>query len=97
MSSYLEVSFAVIAAATDRRKGPSTKYDHFMRVCTKENEENEKFPTLKISNSNPYTCSMRVIMRIFSRKSFSFSSFLFAQTLIKWSYFVDGPLLVIYG
>ena len=49
MSSYLEVSLAVIAAATDRRKGPSTKYDHFMRVCTKENEENEKFPTLKIS------------------------------------------------
>ena len=24
------------------RKGPSTKYDHFMRVSMEENEENEK-------------------------------------------------------
>ena len=24
-------------------KGPSTKYDHFMRVCTNKNEENENF------------------------------------------------------
>ena len=26
-------------------KGPSTKYDHFMRVCTDKNEENEKLFT----------------------------------------------------
>ena len=29
-------------------KGPSTKYDHFMRVCTNKNEENEKYFWLKI-------------------------------------------------
>ena len=30
-------------------KGPSTKCDHFMRVCTDKNEENEKFLALKMS------------------------------------------------
>ena len=30
-------------------------------------------------------------MEIFSGRYFSFSSFMFVQTLIKWSYFVDDP------
>ena len=33
-----------------------------------------------------------IVVRIFSQKYFSFSSFSFVQSLIKWSYFVDGPL-----
>ena len=97
-------------------QGPSTKYDHFMRVCTDKNEENEepstwgtihkfrppyesfyeqKWRKWKISNAeilrnSPYTCSTRVIMRIFSLNYFSFSSILHVQSLIKWSYFVDS-------
>ena len=30
-------------------KGPSTKYDHFMRVCTNKKEENENVLHLEIS------------------------------------------------
>ena len=35
-------------------KGPSTKYDHFMRVCTNKNEEDDFFST-KSFHKNPYT------------------------------------------
>ena len=36
-------------------------------------------------------------METFTGRNFSFSSFLFVQTLIKWSYFVDGPLVYIWN
>ena len=61
-----------------------------MRVCTNKNEENEKYFSAKNRDNNPYRTCVRVIMETFSGRIFSFSSFLFVQTLIKWSYFVDG-------
>ena len=41
-------------------EGPSTKYDHFMRVCTNKNEENEN---LQLEGpSTKYDHFMRVCM-----------------------------------
>ena len=65
---------------------------HFMRVCTNKKVENKKF--LPNPHINPYSACIRVITEIISGKK-SFSSFLFVQTLIKWSYLVHGLLVVV--
>ena len=38
-----------------RYKEPSTNYDHFMRVCTCKNEENEKWVTMKICSGSKFS------------------------------------------
>ena len=44
-------------------------------------------------HSSPYSYHTRAATEIFRVKYFSFSSFLSIETLIKWSYFTDDPLL----
>ena len=47
-------------------EGPSTKYDHFMKVCTDKNGKNEKKKSTVNLYDNPYRTCIRVIMEIFN-------------------------------
>ena len=61
-----------------------------MRGCMDNVEENEK-GFAQIFYINPYPCLIGVITEIFSGNLFSFPFSSSVKTLIKWSYFADGP------
>ena len=46
---------------------PSTKYDHFMRVCMDENEDNEKYFTTLKSPYKPLYMSYKSLYGDFSK------------------------------
>ena len=58
-----------------------------------KNEENDKIFSTKNPHTNPYRIYIMVIMEILRGKYFSLFSFLSIETLIKWLYFVDDPLV----
>ena len=92
---FLEVYFAA-SKEYDGQKSVLLGIIHKIRPLYESLYEQKwrkwKIFTTKNLHNNLYTCSIRVIMRIFDRKYFSFFTFLSVQTLIEWSYFVDDPL-----
>ena len=68
-----------------------------MSFSTVNNKENEKMFSFKNLHSSPHTYLIRATTEIWSQKCFSFSSFLSAETLMKWSKFTDEPLVSSYG